>query len=293
MPPPRDLGRFAGEQLPRLPGVLERDVSDKPAIVADQPPITPARRAVLRHRYECRIETLPAVDRGVAGVVRTLRQTGELDDTIIVYASDNGTFDGQHRLPGGKGLAYEEAAHLPLAVRVPAKFLQGPAPPVVSDLVANIDYAPTVVDWSGTETCPEVGDCRVMDGRSLLGLLSSNPAGYPADRAIATELDLQKDEVQPGRGISCSFEGVRQLPWLYIRHTALPDLATGTCEPSDVSELYNHDHDPYELRNLLAGPVGPPLQATADRFSQLTDDLQVCAGIEGRDPEPESGQYCR
>ncbi len=292
VPPRRDLGRFAGAQLPRLPGVLERDVSDKPAIVSGQPPIGAQRRQVLRHRYQCRLETLPAVDRGIAGIVRTLRRTDELDDTIIVYSSDNGTFDGQHRLPGGKGLAYEEAAHLPFVVRAPAKFRGGrPAPPRSDELIANIDYAPTLVDWSGTETCPEVGGCRVMDGRSLVGLLRGETAGWPADRAIGTELDLQKDQVQPGRGISCSFEGVRQGRWLYVKHTALPELSTGACEPGDVVELYDHVRDPFELKNLAAAstPLADRVQA---RLAALSDELADCAGIEGRDPDPPSGHYC-
>jgi arylsulfatase A-like enzyme len=293
VPPPRDVGRFAGEQLPRLPGVLERDVSDKPEIVSGQPPITAARRAVLRHRYECRVETLPAVDRGVAQVFRTLRRTGELDNTIVVFSSDNGTFDGQHRLPGGKGLAYEEAAHLPLAIRVPPKYLGGERPPsTIEELVANVDYAPTIADWAGTEPCPEVGDCRVMDGRSWLGLLTGDRSDWPADRAIGTELDLMKDAVQPGRGISCSFEGVRQADWLYVLHTALPDLATGACEPSDVVELYNHTRDPYELRNLAPTSPGTPDAAAEDRLGQLSATLSDCAGIEGRDPEPASGNWC-
>ena len=293
VPPPRDLGRFAYEQLPRMPGVLERDVSDKPAIVSGQPPIDAARRAVLRDRYRCRVETLPAVDRGVAGLVRTLRETGELDDTIIVYASDNGTFDGQHRLPGGKGLAYEEAAHLPFAMRVPAKFRGGArAPAIVDELVSNIDYAPTLVDWAGTETCPEVGECRVMDGRSLLPLLTGRDQGWPPDRALGTELDLQKEEVQPGRGISCAFQGARQGSWLFIRHTSLPDLNTGVCEPADTIELYDHARDPYELRNLFPPPPGSPDAAAEQRMGELTDRLSDCAGIEGRDPEPASGNYC-
>ena len=214
---------------------------------------------MLRDRYRCRVETLPAVDRGVAGLVRTLRETGELDDTIIVYASDNGTFDGQHRLPGGKGLAYEEAAHLPFAMRVPAKFRGGAqAPAIVDELVSNIDYAPTLVDWAGTETCPEVGDCRVMDGRSLLPLVTGRDQEWPPDRALGTELDLQKEEVQPGRGISCAFQGARQGTWLFIRHTSLPDLSTGICEPADTIELYDHARDPYELRNLFPAPPGSP-----------------------------------
>ena len=293
VPPQRDLGRFPETTLPRMPGVRERDVSDKPEIISGQPPIGPQRREVLRHRYECRVETLPAVDRGVAKLFRTLRETGELDDTIIVFSSDNGTFDGQHRLPGGKGLAYEEAAHLPFVVRVPPRFRGGePAPTASDELTANIDWAPTLVEWAGTETCPETGDCRVMDGRSLVPLLEGRTGDWPGARALATELDLQKDEVQPGRGISCSFEGVRQGRWLYVRHTALPDLETGLCEPADEVELYDHVRDPFELRNLAPTRPGSRAGSTEQRLATLTDGLSDCAGIRGRDPEPASGHYC-
>jgi N-acetylglucosamine-6-sulfatase len=295
VPPARDVGRFPNIQLPRLPGVHESDVSDKPAIVSGQPPNSPKRLRVLRHRYECRVETLPAVDRGIAGIVRTLRETGELDDTILVFSSDNGVFDGQHRLPGGKGLAYEEAAHLPLVIRVPPKYRGGaPAPATVDSLVANIDLAPTFVDWAGTETCPEAGPCRVMDGRSLIPLLGGEEGDWPARRPIATELHLSNDSVAPGRGISCSFEGARQGRFLYVRHTSLPDLQTGACEPSDVAELYDHVTDPFELRNLASPELVPSERTDAieAHMAELTDELADCAGIRGRDPEPASGHYC-
>ncbi len=103
VPPSRDLGRFAGTQLPRLPGVLEQDVSDKPEIVSGQPRISPKQRRVIRHRYECRIETLPAVDRGVAQIVDALRQTGELDDTILVFSLRQRHLPGPAPDPRGQG----------------------------------------------------------------------------------------------------------------------------------------------------------------------------------------------
>ena len=293
VPPPRDLGRFQGTPLPRLPGVLERDVSDKPEIISGQPALGPARREVIRHRYECRIETLPAVDRGVAQIVDALRKSGELEDTILVFSSDNGTFQGQHRLPGGKGLAYEEASHLPLAISVPRKYAGGAAPPpTVGEMTANIDYAPTFIDWAGSQSCPEVGGCRVMDGRSLLSLFDSSKGSFPANRPLATELDLRKESVAPGRGIPCAFEGVRNERYLFVRHTSLPDLQTGTCEATDVRELYDHLRDPFELTNLLPAQPDSPEAALESRLATLSDDLHVCAGIEGRDPEPESGHYC-
>ena len=293
VPPRRDEGRFASEPLPRLPAVREADVSDKPQIVSGQPPIGPAKRRVLEHRYQCRLETLPAVDRGIAELVSTLRETGELDETVFVYASDNGTFHGQHRLPGGKGVAYEEAAKVPLVIRAPEPLL-GDEPPVgrVDALTANIDLVPTLVEWAGTETCPEVGDCRVMDGRSLIPLMEGRDSEWPAKRPILTEIDIGKDQLQPGRGIPCGYQGVRDGRWLYIRHSSLPDLTTGACEETDESELYDHDRDPYELRNLAGSPSDSRAAAVEQRLGALTDELADCAGIEGRDPEPESGHYC-
>jgi hypothetical protein len=133
-----------------------------------------------------------------------------------------------------------------------------------------------------------------MDGRSLIPLLAGNAGDWPARRAIGTELHLSNESVQPGRGISCSFEGARQGRFLYVRHTSLPDLHTGACEPTDVQELYDHVTDPFELRNLLSPELGPAQhdEAIAAHMSALTDRLADCAGIRGRDPEPASGHYC-
>lgn len=294
VPARRDQGRFDGTELPRLPGVLEADVSDKPAIVSGQEPLDARKREQIRARYQCRLETLPAVDRGIADIVEALRAAGELDDTIIAFTSDNGNFHGQHRLPGGKGLAYEEAAHVPFVMRVPPQYLGGGEPVArVGAATANIDFVPTVVDWAGTEPCPEVGDCRVMDGRSLLPLIEGRDQDWPEQRPILTELDIGKEQLQSGRGISCRYEGVRQGPWVYIRHSSLPDLATGTCAETEAIEIYNHDTDPYELDNLAAVGAGSRVADTEERLAALTEELADCAGIEGRDPEPDSGYYCR
>jgi hypothetical protein len=130
-----------------------------------------------------------------------------------------------------------------------------------------------------------------MDGRSWLPLLDHTQGSFPADRPLATELDLKKDSVAPGRAISCAYRGVRDERYLYVEHTSLPDRATGACEPSDDRELYDHDTDQFELNNLLA--PGRPSDPVSDRLAALTAQLADCAGIEGRDPEPASGHYCR
>jgi arylsulfatase A-like enzyme len=293
VPAPRDLGRFAGEPLPDSPALNEADVSDKPPFVSGLPSISPAKMRLAEIRWRCRLESLGAVDRGIARLVRALRAEGELERTVIIFTSDNGTFHGEHRLPGGKGLPYAEAAHMPLVIRAPAALRGGgPAPARVAEPTANIDLAPTIVEWAGTETCPESGECRVMDGRSLLPLLERRTDEWPADRAILTELDIGKDKLAAGRGISCHYEGVRQGRWLYVDHTAIPDLDTGECGESEVLELYDRLRDPYELENLAAGRPRARAAATAERLAALTAELADCAGVKGRDPEPPSGHYC-
>lgn len=294
VPARRDEGAFADAPLPNLPAVRERDRTDKPPFVAGLPPLTAAKRREIRARYRCRLETLPAVDRGIAGLVRTLRERGELDETVIVLSSDNGNFHGQHGLAAGKGLPYEEAAHVPLVIRAPRRF-GGTAPGVRVDAqTANIDLVPTLVEWAGAETCPVAGECRVMDGRSLLPLLAGREARWPRPRPLATEFEIGKDEIQPGRPTSCGYEGARSGRWLYVRQTSVADPRTGVCEDSRFAELYDRAADPFELENLLATRPREASVAEAEaRMSALTDELAVCAGIRGRDPEPASGVYCR
>jgi membrane-anchored protein YejM (alkaline phosphatase superfamily) len=121
VPARRDLGRFADEPLPASPAFDEAEIEDKPAFVSGLPRITTAKRSLAETRWGCRLGSLGAVDRGIAQLVRALRAEGELEDTVIVFTSDNGTFHGEHRLPGGKGLPYAEAAELPLVMRVPPR----------------------------------------------------------------------------------------------------------------------------------------------------------------------------
>ena len=98
-----------------------------------------------------------------------LSATGRLSNTYIVFASDNGWMTGQHRLPGGKGLAYEEVSRMPLMVRGP----NVPAAASLDHLVGNVDLAQTFAEWAGV-TPP--ADC---DGRSFAPLLDGTSVPPP------------------------------------------------------------------------------------------------------------------
>ena len=296
VPAPRDARRFAGVGLPDSPSINEADISDKPAFVAQKSPLTKEQLDELALRYECRLEAIRSLDRTIGTIVHAIEDSGEMDDTVIIFASDNGVFHGEHRLPGGKGLPYEEAAHMPMAMLVPEKYRGGnPAVPTIDVPTSNIDLVPTIVDLAGSPTCISETDCRVMDGRSLVGLLSGDATDWPANRPLLQELDLNVEALKDvERGISCRFQGVRDRKWLYIEHTVVPAPGLGTCTDANppVVELYDTAEDPFELDNLAASPESPSTRATADRLSAITAELADCAGIKGRDPEPASGHYC-
>ncbi len=108
---------------------------------------------------------MQAVDRDFAALIEHLRGIGQLDNTYIMFTSDNGFHLGQHRMPSGKQTAYETDIHLPLLIRGPGVT----AGSHVQAITGNIDLAPTIADLGGAsmEDAP--------DGRSLVAFLHNQP----------------------------------------------------------------------------------------------------------------------
>ena len=169
-PASRDRDQFAATPFPRPPSFDEANVSDKPQVVADRPRLDPATVAGIEENWRQELESLQAVDDAVAGIVDTLRRTGELANTLIVFTSDNGFMHGEHRAEAEKVLLYEESVRVPLIMRGPGipRHFRDPRP------VANIDIAPTIVD--AADATPR----RSFDGRSLLPLVG--PGHPPGER---------------------------------------------------------------------------------------------------------------
>ena len=88
--------------------------------------MTPRSQQRVDALYRRRIQSLQAVDLGIAHLIATLRATGQLDNTYIVFTSDNGFHLGQFRMPAGKQTAYDFDIHLPLIVRGPGVPQGGP-----------------------------------------------------------------------------------------------------------------------------------------------------------------------
>ena len=164
-PPVRYENLFPGVQAPRTPSFNEADVSDKPQFIRDLPLLDDSEIADLDELYRRRLQCMQAVDDLIANLVATLAAMQQLDNTYIVFTSDNGYHEGQHRLLQGKYTAYETDLRVPLIVRGPGV----PPGATLSALASEVDLAPTFAEIaSATLPLPS-------DGRTLLPLFGGEP----------------------------------------------------------------------------------------------------------------------
>jgi N-acetylglucosamine-6-sulfatase len=287
VPDPADQRLFEDVELPRPPSFNERDVGDKPRFVRDLEPIGKGPRRQLEQRYQCALASLRSVDRGVEAIYEALADEGELERTVIVFWSDNGYFNGEHRIANKKQLQYEEALRVPLAVRVGTEVDDGRSRRTVRRPVANIDLAPTILDYARGEPCQD-GRCRAMDGLSVRGLIRGRAGGVPPRRPLLFEYEKEGNS-----RYTCAYSGVRTGGLVYIEHTSVPTPGDTRCRPAEESELYDLRADPFQLDNLSPPPRETETARQQARLRRLVDRLRDCRGIRGRDPRPGGGRsYC-
>ena len=291
VPAPGDDDLFKHEPLPTPPSFNEADVSDKPSFVQARHSFQPAGIELLAEQYRCRLASLREVDRGVKRIVGALRSEHELGNTAIVFTSDNGWLEGEHRIPGGKVAPYEEDLHTPLVIRLPKAMRRSHgAPRRLSSTVANIDLAPTLLQLAGAKPCSRAGHCRTLDGRSLLKAIRTDGRRWPKHRGIL--LELEKPGPRAGAYTPCHFEGVRTSAQVYVEYHSATERQAGICIQREEVEHYDLRADPFELDNTYPAPTGSVDAALETALAARVDRLRDCAGIEGRDPEPPSGHYC-
>jgi N-acetylglucosamine-6-sulfatase len=277
-PAPRHKDLFPNAQAPRTPNYNETDVSDKPEYISARPQIGPVVARRIDDLYRRRLQSLQAVDEAISMLYDTLKANNQLDNTYIVFTSDNGFHLGNHRLPAGKQTAYEEDIHLPLIVRGP----NVPAGAHVSQITGNIDLAPTFADMAGVKP----GD--FVDGRSFLPLATGKPpttwrqaylvehwAQGPEDAgainqeppdedqspaettAAATATPAPKAKGPLAKLAIPEFHGIRVNGYTYVEYV------TGE------KELYDLTKDPYELTNLAPKSNPTLLKQFSDRVAVL------------------------
>jgi N-acetylglucosamine-6-sulfatase len=151
-----------------------------------------------------------------------LRDTRQIDNTVVIFTSDNGYFWGEHAL-GDKRAAYEESIRIPLTVRYPKLFRGGARRP---EMVLNIDLAPTILELAGVKPPPAL-------------------AGRPLGGRTARRSFLAEYFAEPNFPRIPSWQALRTDRWKYIHYTGVEGM----------DELYDLVSDPYEMTNVIVDPA--------------------------------------
>ncbi|KAJ2987043.1 hypothetical protein NUW58_g4725 [Xylaria curta] len=231
------------------------------------------------HFYRQRLRALQAVDELVEGLISRLEEYGILDNTYVVYSSDNGFHIGQHRLQPGKTCGYEEDINVPLIIRGPG---------IASNYTTNIvtshtDLAPTFLELLGIQLRED------FDGKPI-----------PVTKAgiEATEQTRREHASVEYWGIAVS-EGAHQP--LYRQHNTYKAIRLSSAEYNlyysvwcnNEHELYDMTADPGQMHNLLAPSpsvsngtlvAGLPIEKVVARLDALLFVLKSCRGLSCREP---------
>ncbi|KAI1810156.1 arylsulfatase [Poronia punctata] len=231
--------------------------------------------------YRTRLQALAGVDEIIAGVVEVLENSGTINNTYIIFTSDNGYHLGQHRMPAGKSLFYNEDTNIPFIVR-------GPGVPVnvTSDIPSlHIDLAPTFLEIAGVS---EKDFPQFFDGRSVLAQwqdpMSVTAAGTAAGHGNSKEsINI---EYWGRAGIEAPSAGKLGSPfddttYKTIRLVGTKQSWVYTVWCSGDKELYDTAADPYELVNLAHDKTHARLIA---RLNSLLMVTKSCEQNSCRDP---------
>ncbi|MEM7453493.1 MAG: sulfatase-like hydrolase/transferase [Planctomycetota bacterium] len=268
-PAPRHADAFGAETMPLQPPSWSSDMRNKPEW---------QRRQLIRDvRWDWRTrdaenETVPAiiepteweedgrsveqyrcvaaVDDGIGRIMEVLEARGTLDNTLIIFSSDNGYFHWEHRR-WDKRLAYEDSLRIPMVVAYPGHIEPNST---VEQMVGNIDFAPTVLDFAGVEIPDE------FQGLSMKPLFDGSDVQWRDSFFYEYWVDL-----------------VHEIPTMIALRTDRYKLIQYP-ELDDIDELYDLASDPEEMNNLAEDPVHAELHA------ELAQRLELAAAKHGWQP---------
>jgi len=189
--------------------------------------------------------TINSIDDSVGRVCQALKEAGQLDNTVVIFAADNGMFLGEHGMTDKRSM-HEESIRVPLLVRFPPLIKGGTK---VQQMVLNIDLAPSVLDICQAKPLKDI------HGKSWKRLLAGDPAGWRSSWFYQYNYEKQFPYTPNVRG-------VRTEDWKYA-HCPHGDGGADRHK----AELYNLKDDPGELKNLIDDP------ASARKLQELKKEL--------------------
>jgi arylsulfatase A-like enzyme len=302
-PAPRDRFRLSGTPLPKLPAFNEKDIKDKPKWFRKQARkrLTKKQAVLIDNERRRQEEQLISVDQAVGKLIQSLKDKGVLEDTYIIFSSDNGFFRGEHRIATGKYLPYDPASRVPLIIRGPGI----PAGGVSNELVWNGDITQTILQIAaGSQD-------NALDGRSLLPfaqqplLRSTRPVLLEGDTGPGgTGAESAQSAATRAREARVGVAGKRGVKDLEQEPDAIKSATNTDSAPAYRSirtdryeytiyangqtELYDMKRDPAQLRSLARDPRYRYVRKWL--YTQLVP-LSACAGATcrvelGPDPAP-------
>lgn len=256
---PRHAGLYTNSVAPRPASFNEAAMSDKPTLIRDfyGPRLTATQVAAIDTRWRSELRALAAVDEAVTSIRAELAATGELDNTVIIFTSDNGYMHGEHRVPSLKYVPYRESREVPLYISAP----DGRRGATYRQLTANIDLAPTILDYA------QAVPLAPVDGMSLRPAVTTGARPPGHGRPVLLYGGAAGSRVRPA-----GYLGIRWGRWAMWTWRS----------PGNPAELYDLRSDPTESRNVVGDPANAPVVAS---LTAMRDQLAFCAGLTCR-PAP-------
>ncbi|KAK7752482.1 hypothetical protein SLS62_005635 [Diatrype stigma] len=228
--------------------------------------------------YRQRLRALQSVDELVDGIVSRLEAHGILEDTFIIYTSDNGYHIGQHRLQAGKECGYEEDVNVPLIVRGPGV----PQNQVTEVVTTHTDLAPTILELAGITQLSNVE----FDGEKIP--LTSNDIQEAADnRHEHVNIEYWGFAMAEGRPFLGHGFVIMNNTYKALRVASDSWDLYYSVWCTGEHELYDMKTDPGQLHNLLSEETsrqthgllqGFPIEKVAARLDSLLFVLKSCKG---------------
>ena len=270
---PGDAIGVFDHKLGELPHMTqEHDLSDKPSFVREQRPLNAAETKAVATVEKQRAEALYVLDQEVGRTVKELKAVGELDNTLIVFTSDNGYLLAEHGFVQGKRLPYENSLRVPTVMAGPGI----PHGQSRRDPIMILDLAPTFLDAAGARTS------RPMDGVSMLGVARHGDRGWT--RPVFTEsslaslpknhLPLMNRRPQGPNPLRFA-QGIRTARYLYVEYA------------TRERELYDLQRDPLELTNIVDRP---DMKGVVAQLAAVLEHMRTCRAATCQEPLPESLQ---
>ena len=260
-PAPRHRRAYSRLSLPKPLGFNESDLADKPWFIARwNRPISARREAAIQKRLRERWASLLAVDDGIEAIINALRRAGELERTYVIYTSDNGFMQGEHRVREGKMLPYDPSTNVPLMIRGPGI----PRDRTTRATVGDVDLAPTILDATPARAP------RALDGRSILPFARNvrRRRFRPLLHTTAGQGARGRTNTREGRARGTqprvpAWSAIRTTRWLYVEYKG------------GQRELYDLRRDPWQINSVVGDPR---LRVRTRTLRRILGDLKRCRG---------------